>query len=241
MAAKYSRRPSYLEAPLSPSIIPELAILPQPLPAEAIHCGQLISKNSKHTPAILEDRDYDDIGTRWYKDVIVFNAATGRFIESHGGTHLLQKPLDDGTEAGTIEADEQHVRLLKDADAAIKKIWQDEDARKWIKEQNQAGFVVSTRLVSNASYRRAKLVDVGNNNWEVVREVNGVDKSGKRRDSGLPVDTNSKWDVVGVIVREIVVVDMKIMFYVVPPLSQHFVGSPLLPLASLHSESRAIR
>lgn len=65
-AAKYSRRPSYLEGPLSPSIIPDLAILPQPLPANDVACGQLVSKTSKHTPKALEDRDYDDIGTRWY-------------------------------------------------------------------------------------------------------------------------------------------------------------------------------
>jgi hypothetical protein len=132
-----------------------------------------------------------------YKDVISFNSENGHFVESFGGTHLLQKPLDKGTEAGTIEADEQHVRLLKDADAAIKKIWQ---------EQDEAGFVVAHRQVSSASYKRAKLVDVGNNNWEVVREVGNEDASGKRRDSGLPVETtNSKWDVVGVVVRKIVI------------------------------------
>ncbi|EDU44087.1 conserved hypothetical protein [Pyrenophora tritici-repentis Pt-1C-BFP] len=205
MAAKYSRRPSYLEGPLSPSIIPDLAILPQPLPADKLPCGQLVSKTSKHTPKVLEDRDYDDIGTRWYKDVIFFNADNGHFVESFGGTHLLQKPLDKGTEAGTIEADEQSVRLLKDAEAALKKVWKDEEARKWIKEQDEAGFVVAHRKVSNASYKRARLVDIGNNNWEVVREVGGEDTSGKRRDSGLPVETNSKWDVVGVVVRKIIV------------------------------------
>lgn len=205
MAAKYSRRPSYLEAPLSPSIIPELAILPKPLPADGLPCGQLVSKSSKHTSKGLEDRDFDDIGTRWYKDVIFLNAQTGAFLESFGGTHLVQKPLDKGTEAGTIEADEQRVRLLKDADAALQKIWQDDEAKQWIKQQDEAGFVVSTRQVSNASYKRARLVDVGNGNWEVMREVGGEDQSGKRRDSGLPIETNSKWDVVGVVVRRIVV------------------------------------
>ncbi|KAF7680336.1 hypothetical protein GT037_001987 [Alternaria burnsii] len=205
MAAKYSRRPSYLDGPLSPSIIPELAILPQPLPAEKVPCGQLVSKTSKYTSKALEDRDYDDIGTRWYKDVIFFNAENGHFVESFGGTHLLQKPLDEGTEAGTIEAEEQSVRLLKDADAALQKVWQDEEARKWIKEQDEAGFVVAQRQVSNASYKRARLVDIGNNNWEVVREVGNEDAAGKRRDSGLPIDTNSKWDVVGVVLKKIIV------------------------------------
>ncbi|RAQ98989.1 hypothetical protein DDE82_008720 [Stemphylium lycopersici] len=221
MAAKYSRRPSYLQGPLSPSIIPDLAILPQPLPAEKLPCGQLVSKASKHTSKALEDRDYDDIGTRWYafpktiymqhakpsryKDVIFFNTENGHFVESFGGTHLLQKPLDKGTEAGTIEAEEQSVRLLKDAEAALNKVWQDEEAKKWIKEQDEAGFVVANRQVSNASYRRARLVDIGNNNWEVVREVGSEDTSGKRRDSGLPIETNSKWDVVGVVVKKIVV------------------------------------
>merc|ERR1712137_631225 len=185
MAAKYSRRPSYLDGPLSPSIIPELAILPQPLPAEKVPCGQLVSKTSKYTSKALEDRDYDDIGTRWYKDVIFFKADNGNFVESFGGTHLLQKPLDKGTEAGTIEAEEQSVR--------------------WIKEQDEAGLVVAQRQVSNASYKRARLVDIGNNNWEVVREVGNEDAAGKRRDSGLPIDTNSKWDVVGVVVKKIIV------------------------------------
>ncbi|KAF1834090.1 hypothetical protein BDW02DRAFT_349598 [Decorospora gaudefroyi] len=205
MAAKYSRRPSHLEAPLSPSIIPDLAILPQPLPADQLPCGQLVSHTSKHTSPALEDRDYDDIGTRWYKDVIFFNSANGHFVESFGGTHLLQKPLDQGTEAATIEAEEQRVRLLKDADAAIKKVWQDEAARKWIQEQDDAGFVVAHRQVSNASYKRARLVDIGNGNWEVMRDVGGEDTSGKRRDSGLPIETHSKWDVVGVVVRKILV------------------------------------
>lgn len=206
MAAKYSRRPSYLEAPLSPSIIPELALLPQPLPAADLPCGQLVSKQSKHNPTVLEDRDFDDIGTRWYKDVIFFNSENGRFVESFGGTHLLQKPLDKGLEAGTIEAEEQRVRLLKDDAAALAKVWQDDAAKKWIKEQDEAGFVVAHRQVSNASYKRARLVDIGNGNWEVVREMGGEDKTGKRRDSGLDVrNTNSKWDTVGVVVRRIIV------------------------------------
>lgn len=206
MAAKYSRRPSYLSEPLSPSIIPDLAILPQPLPAADLPCGQLVSKSSKHNPTTLEDRDYDDIGTQWYKDVVFFNAEDGRFVESFGGTHLLQKPLDKGLEAATIEAVEQRVRLLKDADAAIKKVWEDESAKKWIKEQGEAGFVIAHRQVANASYKRARLVDVGNGNHEVVREVGGEDKSGKRRDSTLDVkSTDSKWDTIGVVVRKIVV------------------------------------
>jgi hypothetical protein len=140
-----------------------------------------------------------------YKDVIFFDAENGDFVESFGGTHLVQKPLDKGTEAGTIEAEEQSVRLLKDADAALQKVWQDDEARKWIKEQDEAGFVVAQRQVSNASYKRARLIDIGNNNWEVVREVGNEDAAGKRRDSGLPVETNSKWDVVGVVVRKIIV------------------------------------
>ncbi|KAF2826862.1 hypothetical protein CC86DRAFT_21405 [Ophiobolus disseminans] len=206
MAAKYSRRPSHLSEPLSPSIIPELAILPQPLPAADLPCGQLVSKTSKHNPTTLEDRDFDDIGTRWYKDVIFFNIEDGRFVESFGGTHLLQKPLDKGTEAGTIEAEEQRVRILKDAEAAVKKVWQDKTAKKWIEEQDEAGFVVALRQLSNASYKRARLHDVGNGNFEVVRDVGGEDKSGKRRDSTLGVkNTDSKWDTVGVVVRKIVV------------------------------------
>lgn len=206
MAAKYSRRPSHLSGPLSPSIIPDLAILPRPLPAADLPCGQLVSKSSKHNSTVLEDRDYDDIGTMWYKDVIFLNAETGSFVESFGGTHLVQKPLDKGTEAGTIEAAEQRVRQLKDADAAIKKIWADDEAKKWIKEQEEAGFVVAHRQVANASYKRARLHDIGNGNYEVVRDVGGEDKSGKRRDSTLEVkNTDSKWDTIGVIVKKIIV------------------------------------
>ncbi|KAF9691120.1 hypothetical protein EKO04_010593 [Ascochyta lentis] len=207
MAAKFSRRPSHLSEPLSPSIIPELSILPHPLSTDALPCGQLVSQTSKHTPSTLEDRDYDDIGTRWYKDVIFFDSATGTFLESFGGTHLVEKALGSGQEAGTIEAEEQRVRLLKDAESSLKRIWAEDDgARKWIKEQQgDAGFVVAIRAVSNASYKRARLVDTGVKTWEVVREVGGEDASGKRRDSGLDVKpTNSKFDVVGVVVRRIV-------------------------------------
>ncbi|KAF2246285.1 hypothetical protein BU26DRAFT_65449 [Trematosphaeria pertusa] len=182
-----------------------LAILPQPLCPSALPVGQLVSKTSKLAPSTLEDRDYDDIGTRWYKDVILYNTASGRFVESLGGTHLVQKTLDKGTEAGTIEAEEQRVRLLKDPSAALKKVLQAEEAKQWLKENAEAGFVVATREVTNASYRRARLVDVGNGNWEVVREVGGEGKDGKRRDSGLDVQTNSKSDIVGVVVRKVVV------------------------------------
>lgn len=193
-------------SPLSPSIIPSLAILPQPLAADRLPCGQLVSRASKHTAAALEDRDFDDLGTQWYKDVIIFESNTGHFTESLGGTHLLQKPLAKGFEAGTIEADEQHVRLLKNADEALQKIWRDEEAKAWIKQQqDEAGLVVAHRQVSNASYKRAALVDAGNGDWEVVRELSGGDPAAKRRDSGLPVETHSKWDVVGVLVRKIVV------------------------------------
>lgn len=206
MAAKYSRRPSYLSEPLSPSIIPELALLPQPLPAADLPCGQLVSKSSKYNPTALEDRDYDDIGTMWYKDVIFYNTEDGRFVESFGGTHLLQRPLDKGTEAATIEAEQQHVRLLKDAEAAIQKVWADGAARKWIKEQGEAGFVVANRQLANASYKRARLVDVGNGNYEVVRELGWEGKSSKRRDSALEVNnTDSKWDAIGVVVKKIIV------------------------------------
>jgi hypothetical protein len=206
MAAKYSRRPSHLSESLSPNLIPELSLLPQPLSTDALPCGQLVSQSSKHTPALLEDRDYDDIGTRWYKDVIFFDSATGHFVESFGGTHLVEKGLAPGQEAGTIEAEEQQVRLLKDPEAKLKRIWaEDDEARKWIKEQGEAGFVVAIRAVNNASYKRARLVDTGVKTWEVVREVGGEDASGKRRDSGLDIKpTNSKLDVVGVVVRRIV-------------------------------------
>jgi hypothetical protein len=203
MAAKYSRRPSHIESPPSPSIVPDMALLPQPLPSESVPCGQLVSKTSKLMPTTLEDRDYDDIGTRWYKDVICFDSASGLFKESFGGTHLLQKPLEAGTEAGTIEAEEQRVRLLKDTEGAMHKVWEDEQARAWLKEQSEAGIVVAVREVSNASYRRARLVDVGNGNWEVMRDVGAESKQGKRSDSGLDVNTNSKRDVVGVVVRKI--------------------------------------
>jgi hypothetical protein len=39
-----------------------------------------------------------------------------------------------------------------------------------------------------------------------VRDVGGEDKAGKRRDSELDVEgTNSKWDIVGAVVRKIVI------------------------------------
>lgn len=138
--------------------------------------------------------------------MIFFDSATGHFVESFGGTHLVEKALGAGQEAGTIEAEEQRVRLLKDPESSLKRIWVEDDAaRAWIKENLEAGFVVAVRAVSNASYKRARLVDTGLKNWEVVRDVGGEDKSGKRRDSGLDVKpTNSKLDVVGVVVRRIV-------------------------------------
>lgn len=200
----FTGRRSSAAAPLSPSIIPDLALLPKPLNSTALPVGQLVSKTSKYDSAVLEDRDYDDVGTRWYKDVIVFDAESGRFLESLGAAHLLQKPLEKGKEVGTIEAESQHVRLLKDSDAALQKVVRDGEAREWLKENKEVGFVVAIREVTNASYKRARLVDVGAGNFEVRREVGHEGQGAKRRDSGLDVQTSSKTDIIGVVVREVV-------------------------------------
>jgi hypothetical protein len=52
--------------PVPPSVIPELALLPRPLAAENLPVGQLVSKDSKLNPSDLFDRDYDDVGCKWY-------------------------------------------------------------------------------------------------------------------------------------------------------------------------------
>jgi hypothetical protein len=202
----FTRRRSSLETSLAPSLIPDLALLPKPLNNTTLPVGQLVSRVSKLDPSTLEHRDYDDIGTKWYKDVIVFNSESGRFLESLGSAYMVQKQPGEGAEVGTIEAESQHVRLLKDADAALKKALQDEKATAWLKENQEAGFVVAIREVLNPSYKRARLVDVGAGNYEVRREVGhqGQSQGGKRRDSGLDVQTNSKTDIVGVVVREVV-------------------------------------
>ncbi|KAF2646691.1 hypothetical protein P280DRAFT_16687 [Massarina eburnea CBS 473.64] len=198
----HPRRPSSADAP--PPAFQELVILPKPLAPQALPVGQLVSKTSKLNPSTIEDRDYDDIGTRWYKDVILFDTASGAFDESLGATHLIKKP-EEGKEAGIIEATEERVRLLKDPAAALKKALSADEAKQWLKENSEAGFVVAARELTNASYRRARLVDRGNNNWEVARDIGGTGGDGKRRDSGLDVQTGSKTDVVGVSVRKIVV------------------------------------
>jgi hypothetical protein len=201
-----SRRRSSAAAPLSPSAIPDLAILPTPLASSALPVGQLVSKSSKLNPTTLENRDYDDVGTRWYKDVILVSTSDGRFTTSLGGVHFVQQP-SEGEEVGTIEAESQRVRLFKDQDKALLKALSTDEAKKWLEEQKDGdvGFVVATREVTNASYKRARLVDRGNGNFEVVREVGGEGQGGKRRPSVLEVQTNSKNDVVGVVVRKVVV------------------------------------
>ncbi|KAF1954213.1 hypothetical protein CC80DRAFT_494036 [Byssothecium circinans] len=195
-------RRSSLDAP--PSAYKELTLLPKPLPPQALPVGQLVSKTSKFDPTTLEDRDYDDVGTRWYKDVILYDSESGTFLESLGATHFIKKP-EAGKEPGTIEATEQRVRLLKDPAAALKKALQAEEAKQWLKNNSEAGFVIEKREVTNASYKRAGLVDRGNDNWEVVREVGGAGGDGQRRGSTLDVQTGSKVDVVGVLVKKIVV------------------------------------
>jgi len=201
-----SRRRSSAAAPLSPSAIPDLSLLPTPLASDAVPVGQLVSKSSKLDPTTLENRDFDDIGTRWYKDVILVSTSTGLFATSLGGVHLIQKPAE-GEEVATIEAEQQLVRLLKDPVAALQKAVSASEAKKWLEQQadGDVGFVVATREVTNASYKRSRLVDRGNRNFEVVREVGAEAKDGKRRPSGLEVQTGSKKDVVGVVVRKVVV------------------------------------
>lgn len=195
--------------PLSPSQLPELVVLPVPLSADTIPLGQFVSTtNKKHNPgAALADRDYDDLGARWYKDVVLIDENTGRFKDSLGGVMYIPKP-QSGTAVGTIEAREMRVRMLKDPSTALFKVLHDETMRDWLRDEakkGEVGFVCAIREVINASYKRASLVDRGAGSWEVVREVGGEDSQGKRRDSGLDVDTGSKRDVVGVLVRRIIV------------------------------------
>lgn len=195
-----ARRPSI-------SSVPETTILGSPLAADQIPCGQLVFKSKKLLPKTLEDRDYDDLGSRWYKDIIVIDSSSGKFVESLGGGHLVQHKLDAGREAGTIEAEQMHVRMLKDNEGALKKALEDEEAKKAIEEAlskgEQVGFVTCVRQVVNPSYKRARFVDVGLGNFEVIREVGGEDSTGKRRDSGLDVVTGSKTDIVGVVVLKV--------------------------------------
>jgi len=197
-------------------MVPDMAILAVPLAADQLPVGQLVTKSSKLNPTTLEDRDYDDIGTRWYKDVILIDASNGHFTESLGGAHLVQKNLEPNTEVGTIEADEMRVRLLKDDTAALKRVLECPHAARWVKEQIQKGeeigFVTCVREVSNASYKRARLVDIGAGNYEVIREIGGEGQDGKRRDSGLDVVTGSKKDIVGVIVQKLGVLDDDLSF-----------------------------
>ncbi|KAF2269550.1 hypothetical protein CC78DRAFT_529300 [Lojkania enalia] len=195
-------------APMSPSAIPDLAILPAPVAANTLPVGQLVTKSAKLDPTTLEDRDYDDVGTRWYKDVILISSENGQFTTSLGAAHLINnRELQAGSEVGTIEAEQMRVRMLKDEGASLKKAFQDKQAAEWVKAQVQSGeevgFVTAAREVTNASYKRARLVDIGNGNWEVIREVGGEGQDGKRRDSGLEVHTGSKSDVVGVIVKKV--------------------------------------
>jgi hypothetical protein len=202
-----SRRRSSLEPPLSPTALPDLAVLPKPYAADKVLVGQLVSPSSKHDSAALEDRDYDDLGLRWYKDVILIDSNTGRFKHSLGGV-LYVPELEKETDVGTIEAREMRCRMLKNPEEALQKVLQDEATMKWVKEHakdGDLGFVTAVREVVNASYKHASVVDRGAGNWEVVREVGTEKGSGKRRDSGLDVETGSKRDVVGVVVRNVLV------------------------------------
>ena len=192
----------------SPSSLPELSILPTPIAADDLPVGQLISKDGKLNPNSLLDRDYDDCGGRWYKDVVILSTKTKKFLASLGGVHLVDKPLEPDTEAGTIEAEEERVRLLKDPNAALAKRLKAGDTMSWVKEQAQkgdVGFVTAIREVKNASYKRATFEPAGLNQWSVEREVGGEGENAKRRDSGLDVQTGSKRDVVSALVRKVVV------------------------------------
>lgn len=203
-----------LTTTLSPSSLPELSILPHPLAADRVVVGQLVSKSSKHNPTSLEHRDYDDIGSRFYKDVVLIDSSSGNFTSSLGGILYVnekEKP-EKGTDVGTIEAREMKLRMLKDPASALSKVLSDIDTKNWVICQaakgEELGFVTAVREVVNASYRHAGLVDRGAGNWEVVRDVGAAEKGGKkRRDSGLDVSTGSKVDVVGVKVQRVMVQD----------------------------------
>ncbi|KAF2198873.1 hypothetical protein GQ43DRAFT_442991 [Delitschia confertaspora ATCC 74209] len=221
--------------------IPPLTLLPSPLPSTALQVGRLITKPAPSSPSsylnpsrILIDQDYDDVGHRWYKDVVRVSSVPNKdtkkdgvvFEQSLGASLLIpekDRPTKEGEELGTIESEEVIVRMLKDPTAALNKIFQNEEGKTWLQniiksgQNNDVYMITALRTVKAASYKRAALIPAGPQKglWEVVRYVpegegeeedirhTGQGKGKKRRDSGLEVDTGSKWDVVGVEIRRV--------------------------------------
>jgi len=209
------------------SPFPTLHLPPNPLPTSALPVGLLLPRTTtpestplnpntttSNTPA-LSDRDFDDAGSQWYKDVITLSTTNGWFLNSLGGVKILESQPPKDQELGTIEAEEMRVRSLKDAVSALKKVENSEEGKKWVelvrKQQEEGkllGFVTAVREVKNASYKHAKVVKTAGGMWEVVREVHAEEAAGKkRRDSGLDVITGSKWDAVGVEVRRVTILN----------------------------------
>ncbi|KAF2279930.1 uncharacterized protein EI97DRAFT_429699 [Westerdykella ornata] len=189
----------------------ELDILPQPLAVSSLPVGQLVSPSAKLNTSVLADRDFIDVGDRFYKDVVLIDGKTGRFKESLGGVRLIEKPAP-GDEVGVIEAMEERIRMLKnDAEAFAKVLSRDEQARGWIEKRmdsgEEVGFVTSVREITDPRYKHAMVQETATGGmWEIELESPFSQEKGpkKRRDSGLDVVTGSNTDVVGVIVKKVV-------------------------------------
>lgn len=189
----------------------ELDILPQPIAASVLPVGQLVSPSAKLNTSVLADRDFVDVGDRFYKDVVVIDGKTGKFKESLGGVRLIERPAK-GDEIGVIEAMEEMIRMLKnDTEAFAKVVDEDAEARKWIEKRldggEEVGFVTTVRQVTDPRYKHAMVQETGTGGmWEIELEspFSQARTQKKRRDSGLDVVTGSDVDVVGAIVKRVV-------------------------------------
>jgi hypothetical protein len=150
------------------------ALLPKPLPADALVVGQLLTdplhpeRDSFYPDAAhsaVDDLNDFHIQLR-YKDLYSVDTE-GRFMTTYGAKFDLGK-IYRQPNLLTVKAEQMIQRTSQSPSRAFKAVCNDPEARTWMAEQIKAGkplyIVLGLTELKNATFKRAKLHDAGASN-----------------------------------------------------------------------------
>ncbi|KAF1935853.1 hypothetical protein EJ02DRAFT_111906 [Clathrospora elynae] len=150
------------------------ALLPKPLPADALVVGQLLTdplhpERDSFYPdkAHAEVDDLNDFHIQFrYKDLFSVDAE-GRFMTNYGARFDLGRMYRQPNLL-TVQAEQMIQRTSQRPSKAFQAVCNDPEARTWMVEQIKAGqplyIVLGVTELKNATFKRAKLHDAGASN-----------------------------------------------------------------------------
>lgn len=143
---------------------------------------------------------------------------SGRVTSSLGANLLLPRQAPETTLV-LLEAENMSVRTLKDPQGVLKRVCGPSEAAIWLKAHKEAGeevyFVSAVKEVKNASFRRASLIDAGNDmvkvrkliQMEAAAQGEGLERVNSAGSDIMDIGSSAKSDVIAVEVRKIIAKD----------------------------------